>query len=364
MVAYLALEDGTVLRGTAFGGRGKQFGEVVFNTGMTGYQKILTDPSSCGQIVVFTYPLVGNYGISRGDFESEKPWVRGLVIKELCTYPSNWRCWVKLEEFCQKYEIIGLAGVDTRALTRRLRSYGVMRGIIANGERASALIGQAAQEVSSRLGENLVQTVSTQKVRVLGNSLIKVVVVDFGVKYNILRSLVRRNCTVYLVPAWTSAEEILSYQPQGVVLSNGPGDPKDVWYAVKATRDLFGKVPLAGIGLGHQIVGLAFGGDTYKLKFGHRGSNYPVKDLETGQVCVTSQNHGFAVNDQGLPVDEVVVSHRNLNDGTVEGLKHRKLPVFSVQFHPEEIPESVDSTSFFDRFIALLQKKGGTVYAP
>ncbi|NPV29766.1 MAG: glutamine-hydrolyzing carbamoyl-phosphate synthase small subunit [Firmicutes bacterium] len=355
MIAYLALEDGTVFQGKAFGSEGKEFGEVVFNTGMTGYQKILTDPSYCGQIVVLTYPLVGNYGINRDDFESERPWVRGFVIKELCTYPSNWRCWIKLEEFCRRYGIIGLVGIDTRALTRRLRNYGTMRGIIATGEQDPARLVKEAGEAPPLSGQDLVRTVSTPRARVWGEGPIKVVVVDFGVKYNILRSLVQRNCTVYLVPAWTPAEEILSYRPRGVVLSNGPGDPKDVWYAVEATRKLIGKVPLMGICLGHQILGLAFGGDTYRLKFGHRGSNHPVKDLETGRVYITSQNHGFAVDERSLPHGEVVVSHRNLNDGTVEGLKHRKLPVFSVQFHPEGAPGPLDSTYLFDRFMSFLE---------
>jgi carbamoyl-phosphate synthase small subunit len=351
--AYLALEDGTVFRGKAFGCEGKQFGEVVFNTGMTGYQKILTDPSYCGQIVVLTYPLIGNYGVNRDDFESERPWVRGFVIKELCAYPNNWRYWIKLEEFCRKHGIIGLAGIDTRALTRRLRNYGTMRGIIAAGEQDPAQLVEEARMAPPLSGQDLVRTVSTSEVRVWGEGPVKVVVVDFGIKYNILRSLVQRNCTVYLVPAWTSAEEILSYRPRGVVLSNGPGDPKDVWYAVEAARKLIGRVPLMGICLGHQILGLALGGDTYKLKFGHRGSNHPVKDLETGRVYITSQNHGFAVDDRSLP-REVVASFRNLNDGTVEGLKHRKLPVFSFQYHPEGAPGPLDSTYLFDRFMSFL----------
>lgn len=354
MDAYLALEDGTVFKGVAFGSEGKQFGEVVFNTGMTGYQKILTDPSYCGQIVVLTYPLIGNYGTNRDDYESEKPWVRGLVIKELCDYPSNWRYWLKLEEFCQRHGIVGLAGIDTRALTKRLRNYGTMRGVIATGENDATELVRESQNSPYLSGTDLVKVVSSKEVRVWGNGSIKIVVVDYGVKFNILRSLVQRNCTVYLVSARTTAEEILSYNPSGVVLSNGPGDPKDVWYAVEYTRKLIGKVPLMGICLGHQILGLAFGGDTYKLKFGHRGSNHPVKDMETGKVYITSQNHGYAVDEKSIDQRELLISHRNLNDGTVEGLKHRSLPIFSVQFHPEGFPGPMDTTYLFDKFLSLL----------
>jgi carbamoyl-phosphate synthase small subunit len=384
MIAYLALEDGTVLQGTAFGSEGRQFGEVVFNTSMTGYQKILTDPSYCGQIVVLTYPLVGNYGVNRDDYESARPWVQGFVIKELCDYPSNWRYWIKLEEFLNKYGIIGITGIDTRALTRRLRDHGVMRGVIATGEQNTSLLVQQARSSPSISGQDLITACATREVRVWSGAgspaaeeaarsgepgewrlpeqadrtpdeaALRVVVVDFGVKRNIVRSLLQRGCTVYLVPPATTAEEIASYRPHGVVLVNGPGDPKDVGYAVETTRSLIGKYPLMGICLGHQILGLALGGDTFKLKFGHRGANHPVKDLATGRVSITSQNHGFAVDDKSLPSSEVVVSHRNLNDGTVEGLGHRTLPVFSVQYHPEASPGPMDSLCLFDRFMELI----------
>jgi carbamoyl-phosphate synthase small subunit len=355
MIAYLALEDGTVLQGTAFGSEGSQSGEVVFNTGMTGYQKILTDPSYCGQIVTLTYPLVGNYGINRDDFESSRPWVRGFVIKELCDYPSNWRYWINLEEFLHDHDIIGLAGIDTRALTRRLRNYGTMRGYIATGEQDTVLLAEQARLSPSISGQDLVTACTTREVQTWGDGPWQVVVVDFGVKQNIIRSLVQRGCTVYLVTPASSAEEILSYHPHGVVLSNGPGDPKDVWYAVETTRKLIGKCPLMGICLGHQILGLAFDGDTYKLKFGHRGANHPVKDLETGRVAITSQNHGFAVDDASLPGGEVVITHRNLNDGTVEGLRHKTLPIFSVQYHPEASPGPMDSAYLFDRFLEMIR---------
>jgi carbamoyl-phosphate synthase small subunit len=392
MIGYLALEDGTVFQGTAFGSEGRQFGEVVFNTGMTGYQKTLTDPSYCGQIVVMTYPLVGNYGINRDDYESSRPWVRGFVIKELCDYPSNWRYWIKLEDFLQRYGIIGLAGVDTRALTRRLRSCGTMRGIIATGARDRDDLVDAARSAPFITGQDLITACTTKEVQTwdaalgadwspanggyppdegaagdrparypvssagAGGEEPRVVVMDFGVKRNIIRSLLRRGCTVHLTPPTITAEEIMEMRPRGVVLSNGPGDPKDVWYAVETARGLIGKLPVMGICLGHQILGLAFGGDTYKLKFGHRGANHPVKDLETGRVAITSQNHGFAVDDGSLPGSEVAVSHRNLNDGTVEGLRHKTLPVFSVQYHPEGSPGPMDSDYLFDRFMEMLKK--------
>ena len=356
MIAYLALEDGTVLPGTAFGSEGRQFGEVVFNTGMTGYQEILTDPSYCGQIVVLTYPLVGNYGVNQEDYESARPWVRGFVIKELCEYPSNWRYWNQLERFLNRNEIIGLAGIDTRALTRRLRNHGTMRGMIATGEHDPALLVKDAQSSPAISGQDLVTACAIKEAQTWGDGSLRVVVVDFGAKQNIIRCLVQRGCTVFLAPPAATAEEIMSYRPHGVVLSNGPGDPKDVWYAVETTRSLIGRCPVMGICLGHQILGLAFGGDTYKLKFGHRGSNHPVKDLATGRVAITSQNHGFAVDDTSLPGDEVLISHRNLNDGTVEGLRHKTLPVFSVQYHPEGLPGPMDSNYLFDRFLEMISE--------
>ncbi|MGB9790983.1 MAG: glutamine-hydrolyzing carbamoyl-phosphate synthase small subunit [Thermacetogeniaceae bacterium] len=354
MRGYLALEDGTVFQGEAFGCEKVQTGEVVFNTGMTGYQRVLTDPSYCGQIVVMTYPLIGNYGTNEDEFESRKPWVKGLVVKEICDYPSNWRNVMRLEEFCKKYEIPGIAGIDTRALTRRLREHGTMRGVIAAGDHDPNELVEIAKSAPTISEQDLVRVVSTSQVEVIGEGQKKVVVVDLGVKHSILNALVRRGCTVCRVPAWTSGEEILSYRPDGVLLSNGPGDPKCAMYAVETSRYLLGRVPIMGICLGHQVIALALGGDTYKLKFGHRGSNHPVKDLKTGKVYITSQNHGFAVDEKSLPQDEVEITHRNLNDGTVEGLRHRRLPVFSVQFHPEGAPGPLDSNNLFNVFVKTL----------
>lgn len=356
MNAYLALEDGTVFQGEAFGSEGKRTGEVVFNTGMTGYQKILTDPSYCGQIVVMTYPLIGNYGTNDDDFESKRPWVRGYVVREICHHPSNWRSTRSLEEFCKRFGVPGISGIDTRALTRRLRSYGTMKGVIATGEQDPAALVEEARKAPSISGQDLVREVTTGEVERYGEGPFIVVVMDFGAKSHIIRSLVERGCTVYRVPAWTSAGEIMEFRPHGLFLSNGPGDPKDVPYAVATVREMIGKLPIMGICLGHQVLGLAFGGDTYKLKFGHRGSNHPVKDYETGKVYITSQNHGFAVDERSLPSGEVVVSHRNLNDGTVEGLRHLKLPIFSVQFHPEGAPGPMDSTHLFDRFMQMISR--------
>lgn len=354
MRGYLALEDGTVFQGGVFGCDRVQTGEVVFNTGMTGYQRVLTDPSYCGQIVVMTYPLIGNYGTNDDEFESDRPWVRGLVVKEVCDYPSNWRNVMKLEDFCRKYEIPGISGIDTRALTRRLRNYGTMRGVIAAGDHDPEELVKAARSAPSISEQDLVRVVSTPQVEVIGKGQKKVVIVDLGVKHSILHSLVRRGCTVYRVPARTSGEEILSYKPDGVLLSNGPGDPKCAMYAVETARFLLGKVPMMGICLGHQLMALALGGDTYKLKFGHRGSNHPVKDVETGKVYITSQNHGFAVDEKSLPQEEVEISHRNLNDGTVEGFRHRRLAAFSVQFHPEGAPGPLDSGNLFNIFVEML----------
>lgn len=356
MKAYLALEDGTVFEGEAFGATGLKEGEVVFNTSMTGYQEILTDPSYCGQIVTMTYPLIGNYGINTEDFESAGPKVRGFIVRELCDLPSNWRSKDNLEEFLKEHNIIGIQGIDTRALTRRLRSHGTMRGIITTDEMAREELIEAAKKAHGLSGQGLVEEVTTKEQYVIEGDKYRVVLMDFGVKQNIVKWLSRLGCTVIVVPAQTSAEEILKLNPDGIMLSNGPGDPKDVLYAVETIKELLGKKPIFGICLGHQLLGMALGADTYKLPFGHRGGNHPVKDLASGRVYITSQNHGYAINSATLKEDEVEVSHINLNDDTVEGLRGKKVPAFSVQYHPESSPGPTDSEYLFYEFFEMIDK--------
>lgn len=353
MQAVLVLEDGSVFYGKAFGATGEQWGEVVFNTGMTGYQEVLTDPSYCGQIVVMTYPLIGNYGINKDDFEAKKSFVRGFVVKEECHRPSNWRVSNKIDEFLAREGVIGISGIDTRALTRRIRNHGTMRGIISSAATDIHTLIDKARSCPQITGQELVPTVATKEIYTVPGNGPRVVLMDFGAKANIVRCLNQRGCEVVVVPPTTTPEEIMTLGPQGVMLSNGPGDPTDVPYAIKTVSNLIGQLPIFGICLGHQIIGLAVGGKTYKLKFGHRGANHPVKDLATGRVFITSQNHGFAVDRQSLPPD-VEVSHINLNDNTVEGLRHKSLPVFSVQYHPEAAPGPMDSEYLFDQFLANL----------
>lgn len=358
MRAKLALEDGTIFEGIAFGAKGERAGEVVFNTGMTGYQEILTDPSYCGQIVTMTYPLIGNYGINDDDFESRRPFVRGFVVREFCQEPSNWRARQTIAEYLEENGIVGIAGIDTRALTRRIRIHGAMRGIITTEDLSPQELMEKVQAVPDISSQDLVAEVTIKESYRLEGGRFRVVLMDFGAKLNIARELHRRGCDVTVVPAYTPAEEILALEPDGIMLSNGPGDPQQVPYAVETVRRLIGKKPIFGICLGHQIIGIALGAATYKLKFGHRGSNHPVKDYLTGKVYITSQNHGFVVDDRTLP-DDVIVTHRNLNDGSVEGLMHRELPLFSVQYHPEAAPGPWDSAYLFDRFIEMMEREGG-----
>jgi carbamoyl-phosphate synthase small subunit len=354
MKARLVLEDGAIFYGKSFGAEGEIGGEVVFNTGMTGYQEILTDPSYSGQIVTMTYPLIGNYGVNSFDHESAHPFVRGYVVKEYCQEPSNWRSEMTIADFLKKYNIPGIAGIDTRALTKRLRTEGTMKGLITTSEETDQAVIEKVKALPDLSGQDFVKAATTDRIYSEGSGKHHVVLVDFGTKGNIMRSLIHYGCRVTVVPCDTTSEEMLKLKPDGIMLSNGPGDPKDCEYAVKAVRDLFHKLPIFGICLGHQIIGLALGGDTYKLKFGHRGGNHPVKNLITGKVTITSQNHGFAVREDSLDPEEVIVSHINVNDRTVEGLTHRRLPVFSVQYHPEAAPGPTDSEYLFTEFVALM----------
>lgn len=353
-LARLILEDGTEYAGEGFGKLGEIGGEVVFNTSMTGYQEILTDPSYSGQIVTMTYPLIGNYGVNPDDFESERPFARGLIVREICSRPSNWRSREELDDFLKNYGLMGLAGIDTRSLTKRLRSKGTMKGLLTISTAPIAELVAKVRSLPDLSGQDFVRQATSKSISVLPGNGPRVALLDLGAKRNISRYLNHCGCEVMIFPAETPAAEILTKKPAGLVLSNGPGDPKDVGYAVKTVSELIGQLPIFGICLGHQILGLALGGDTYKLKFGHRGGNHPVKDMATGKVYITSQNHGFAVREESLDPEMVEISHRNVNDGTVEGLRHRTLPIFSVQYHPEASPGPMDSEYLFHDFLRLL----------
>jgi len=373
MNAILALEDGTWFRGVAAGAEGEAGGEVVFNTSMTGYQEVLTDPSYAGQIVTMTCPEIGNYGVSAGDVESRAPQVAGFIVREQSPIASNWRSEQTLREYLVEHRIVAIADIDTRALTRQLRSAGVMRGVIATGDDLDhrALVAKA-NGIPKMEGSDLVRGVTAaeafdwpeEKAGEFGivpsrrsKKRLKVAAYDFGMKWNILRRLSAHGCDVRVYPATTPAADVLRTNPDGVFLSNGPGDPAPLTYAIENSKQLIeADVPVFGICLGNQILGLAMGGETYKLKFGHRGANHPVKKLATGKVEITSQNHGFAVDPKSLP-EEVEVTHLNLYDGTVEGLRHRSRPVFCVQYHPEASPGPQDADYLFDDFIKLMESR-------
>ena len=362
--AHLVLEDGSVYRGQAFGAARPAHGEVVFSTSMTGYQEMLTDPSFAGQIVVPTYPLIGNYGISERDFESARVQVAGFVVREHSLRPSHALSTSTLDEFLKSQGVAGISGVDTRAITRRLRTRGVMKGVIAVDETPEQALARL-RDLPDYGDTDFVQQVSTAAAydwdkpdmtdEGVQDRPYRILVDDCGLKYNILRMLRARGCEVKALPAKTTAEDILAQKPDGVVMSPGPGDPELLDYAVEAARGIAGRVPILGICLGNQMIGRAFGGKTFKLKFGHRGANHPVKDLATGRVYITAQNHGYAVDPDTLP-SELQVSHVNLNDGTVEGLRHTTMPIMTIQYHSEASPGPLDNEYIFDRFIEMVRE--------
>lgn len=353
MNGKLILEDGTVFTGKLLNNM-KATGEVVFNTGMTGYQEILTDPSYCRQIVTLTYPLIGNYGIADIFMQSRKSFVNGFIIGELCDNGSNWHLETELSDFLTRQGIPCLYDVDTRAVTKHIRAAGTMKGIIVPEDAAKTEIDEL---FAVPIKKEVVSEATTPNVYKMENDGPHVVVMDFGIKQNILDSLHQWGCDLTIVPSNTTAEEIMNLNPAGIFLSNGPGDPKDIPDVIENVKKLIGKKPMFGICLGHQILGLALGANTYKLKFGHRGSNQPVKNLETGRVYITSQNHGYAVDEASLEGLPLKVTHRSINDGTVEGMRHTKLPIFSVQFHPEASPGPTDNTYLFDQFVSMLPKE-------
>jgi carbamoyl-phosphate synthase small subunit len=360
--AYLVLEDGSVHQGESFGADVAGHGEVVFNTSMTGYQEVLTDPSYAGQIVTLTYPLVGNYGINREDIESRRIQVSGLIVREHCDRPSHGNSELTLHEYLRSQRVPGISGLDTRAITRRLRSKGVMMGLITSEPPESAL--SRLVEMPRYDDQDLARTVTTPERyqwdipnTKAESPTRRILVIDTGLKYNILRLLRKRGCEVFVLPSSTSAEDMLTLQPSGILLSPGPGDPQLLDYIVSNVSKLLGRVPVMGICLGHQLIARALGGNTFKLKFGHRGGNHPVKDLASGQVYITAQNHGYAVDPDSLP-SGLEISHINLNDYTVEGMRHRDLPLFTIQYHSEASPGPRDNEYLFDRFLDMVGQAG------
>jgi carbamoyl-phosphate synthase small subunit len=372
MKAILALADGKIFEGDAFGASGEVEGEVVFNTSMSGYQEVLTDPSYCGQMVLMTYPLIGNYGVNPEDFESSRPFLKGFIIKELSGVPSNWRSSGTLDQFLKDYGVVGIQGIDTRALTRHIRDAGSQQAVLSTVESDPKVLVERAKKSVGIVGRDLVKEVTCKEAYTWesegvsfgenppakgnGGKIFSVVAYDFGIKRNILRKLTAAGCRVRVVPASTPAAEVLAAKPDGVFLSNGPGDPAGVPYAIENVKYLLDKIPIFGICLGHQILIHALGGKTYKLRFGHHGGNQPVMDLSTRKVEITAQNHGFAVDENSVTKD-VEVTSINLNDNTIEGMRHKRLPLFSVQYHPEAAPGPHDSDYLFQEFMEIMKGK-------
>ena len=381
MQATLALEDGRIFAGEGYGAPGECLGEVVFNTSLTGYQEIATDPSYAGQIVVLTNPQIGNYGTNQADNEASKPYIEGLIVREFSAVSSNWRSEQVTDEYMERYKVPVLAEIDTRALVRHLRTHGVMRGVISTVVTDPEKLVAKARSIRKMDGTDLARVVSTKTQYAFGaddelaqsddpllagtpkdaegKPLLHVVAYDFGIKRNILRMLTREGCKVTVVPAETRADEVLALKPDGVFLSNGPGDPEPVDYAVKAIQGMMGRTPIFGICLGHQLTGLALGGKTYKLKFGHHGGNHPVKNMTNGKVEITAHNHNFAVDPDSINANDVELTHVDLNDNTLEGLRHKTLPLFSVQYHPEAAPGPHDSHYLFKDFRKMMEEWKG-----
>ncbi|MDI3253660.1 MAG: glutamine-hydrolyzing carbamoyl-phosphate synthase small subunit [Bacillota bacterium] len=371
MQAILALEDGRIFRGQGYGAKGECYGEVVFNTSLTGYQEIFTDPSYAGQIVVLTNPQIGNYGTNSDDNEANRPFIEGLVTREFSPISSNWRSQIVADEYLERFNVPVISDIDTRALVRHLRTHGVMRGVISSIETDPDVLVEKARSIKKMEGTDLASIVSTKsryewehdgpdplrqgEGPTLPKPDLHVVAYDFGIKKNILLMLANEGCRVTVVPAQTSAEDVLGLNPDGIFLSNGPGDPEPVEYAQQNIRKLMGRKPVFGICLGHQLIGLALGGKTYKLKFGHHGGNHPVKQMQTGKVEITAHNHNFAVDPDSINANEVDLTHIDLNDNTLEGLRHKSLPLFSVQYHPEASPGPHDSHYLFRDFRKMME---------
>jgi carbamoyl-phosphate synthase small subunit len=376
MQAILALEDGRIFRGEGYGAKGECYGEVVFNTSLTGYQEIFTDPSYAGQIVVLTNPQIGNYGTNNSDNEANKPYIEGLVTREFSPISSNWRSQQVADEYLERFQVPVISEIDTRALVRHLRTHGVMRGVISSIETNADALVEKARSIRKMDGTDLAKVVST-KARYEWDQdgpdplqrdvepaseerpHLHVVAYDFGIKKNILRMLSKEGARVTVVPAETSAEDVMALNPDGVFLSNGPGDPEPVTYAQENIRKLMGRTPVFGICLGHQLIGLALGGKTYKLKFGHHGGNHPVQQVDSGKVEITCHNHNFAVDPDSLKTSDVDLTHIDLNDNTLEGLRHRTMPLFSVQYHPEASPGPHDSNYLFRDFRKMMEEWKG-----